>query len=843
LLNPAIGNPRPFTFKKIPKVLEGEDSSWHRRTPKSSLASMQLDRAIPLLLGLSAAFCIPARPAVPPSENAAVRPWVRTADLDIGESQEITLHDGQMARLKLVGVEEIRDSLRQAVREARVKVEVNGAVLTLTSATYHLPVVAGGVQIDCPITRGHLANSSMGNVWSLQKEARFRLWPAGSSWMQPGTFTYPARQRWLASDTQMANEPTFVNGDEAPGQTNVYYHYGLDFGGAEGMVDVVAATDGLVVSAGGRTLPAHTNSPAQARYDVIYIVDGRGWYYRYSHLMTLYVRPGQQVRMGQRIGILGKEGGSGGWSHLHFDITSPQPSGKWGIQDAYAYVWEAWQREDRPKILALARPHRLAVTDAPVWLEGGNSWSATGPIKRYDWTFTDGTTATGPRVKRRYERPGTYSEILKVTDAAGAEAWDFAVVQVYDPARAKSLPPTIHAACYPTRYVRAGEPVTFKVRTFRTQHGQEAWDFGDGTPPERVHSDGNANVHAKDGYAVTEHRYTQAGHYLARVERSNERGETAVAHLAVEVGEAFRPRTRVSIHQDHWRINGRPTDGGTRAEGLLMNARMVNAIFEDRRRPDFDPEANTDRFLEKIPDYAAHGVRAFTVGLQGGTPGYEGALNSAFAPDGSLREPYLARARRVVEACDRQGLVVILGCYYQRQDQVLADETAVRAGVVHVAEWVQRCGFRNVLLEIANEFGHGGFDHPLIRATEGEVELIRLAKKTAPGLLVSASGLGGGTNPDRLAEAADFLLIHFNNTKLAEIPARIRALKKYGKPIVCNEDDKQGEEAARAAELCVANGASWGLMLSRLNQYFPFEFHGAADDPVVYKRLRDLTSP
>ena len=142
-----------------------------------------------------------------------------------------------------------------------------------------------------------------------------------------------------------------------------------------------------------------------------------------------------------------------------------------------------------------------------------------------------------------------------------------------------------------------------------------------------------------------------------------------------------------------------------------MNVRMVNAVFEDRRKPDFDPEAITDRFLAHLPDYAAHGVRAFTLCLQGGMPGYEGAAQLGVRPDGSLREPYLARVQRVIEACDRQGLVVILGCYYQRQDQVLADEAAVRAGVVNVAHWIRRSGFRNVVLEIANEFDHGGFDH------------------------------------------------------------------------------------------------------------------------------------
>ena len=67
--------------------------------------------------------------------------------------------------------------------------------------------------------------------------------------------------------------------------------------------------------------------------------------------------------------------------------------------------------------------------------------------------------------------------------------------------------------------------------------------------------------------------------------------------------------------------------------------------------------------------------------------------------------------------------------------------------VVNVGEWIKGRGYRNVVLEVANEFDHDGFDHRLIRTVEGEVELIRLAKKTAPGLLVSTSGLGHGAIP------------------------------------------------------------------------------------------------
>jgi murein DD-endopeptidase MepM/ murein hydrolase activator NlpD len=481
----------------------------------------------------------------------------QVVDLNIGEAQDVGLADGTRVRAKLLSVQESRDTPRQAVRQARVEVELNGQPVVLTSATYNLPVTAAGVQVDCPITRGYIAKSFSGvagflqnsdqpgadrsvkqNVWGLLKDARLRIWPAGSPWIEPDTFRYPLRQRWFASHTQMANEPTFVDGGEDPAAKTIYYHYGLDFGGAEGMVDVVAATAGLVVSSGNDILPGHEGTPAAPRYDVVYLRDERGWYYRYSHLQTIdsSVRPGARVAIGQKIGVLGKEGGSGGWSHLHFDISSRQASGLWGIVDGYAFVWEAYLREFSPQIIAVARPHHLICAGEKIMLDGSKSWAASQRLTRFEWTFTDGTTAEGPTVERTYTEPGFYSEVLKVTDEDGNVDYDFAVVDVLSKSASPDhLPPTIHPTFAPTMDIRAGDPVTFQVRSFGTTFGNETWDFGDGTAKVDVKSDGNVEALARHGYAVTEHRFAQPGHYVVRVERKNQRGERAVGHLHLRV--------------------------------------------------------------------------------------------------------------------------------------------------------------------------------------------------------------------------------------------------------------------------------------------------------------------
>ena len=88
---------------------------------------------------------------------------------------------------------------------------------------------------------------------------------------------------------------------------------------------------------------------------------------------------------------------------------------------------------------------------------------------------------------------------------------------------------------------------------------------------------------------------------------------------------------------------------------------------------------------------------------------------------------------------------------------------------MNVAQWIRTNRFHNVFLEIANEYGHGGFDHHSLKTAQGQAELIGLAKKTAPGLLVSTSGLGGGTLDETVARTADFLL-HCEREGIAFIP-------------------------------------------------------------------------
>ena len=250
----------------------------------------------------------------------------------------------------------------------------------------------------------------------------------------------------------------------------------MDFGGTEGVTEILSAVDGIVVSRGKDVLPGYEplmkgtddcEPLLRNQTDAVYLKDARGWYYRYCHLKEFdpAIRPGAKVRCGQVVGLVGKEGPSGGWSHLHFEIRTLQPSGRWGNQDSYAFLWKSYIEQYKPKVLAIARPMQRAKAGEQVILDGSRSWAAKG-IARYDWQLTDGHAAYGPIVKKVYEHPGIYSEILKVTDHKGNIDYDFAVVRVGDAATGKT-PATLDANFHPTQNIRPGDEITFTCRCIR----------------------------------------------------------------------------------------------------------------------------------------------------------------------------------------------------------------------------------------------------------------------------------------------------------------------------------------------------------------------------------------
>jgi hypothetical protein len=318
-------------------------------------------------------------------------------------------------------------------------------------------------------------------------------------------------------------------------------------------------------------------------------------------------------------------------------------------------------------------------------------------------------------------------------------------------------------------------------------------------------------------------------------------GAAALAH------SADRRRTEVSIRGDEFLINGRPTyEGrkfrGSKIQGLLINSRMVQGIFDDLnpatrdrwKYPDtgaWDAERNVREFLAAMPVWRKHGLLSFTINLQGGSPeGYSKEQpwhNSAVTDDGSLRPEFMARLARILDRADELGMAPIVGIYYFGQDQRLRDEATVSRGVENATDWLLDKGYRNILLEINNECDVGAYDHAILKPPRVH-ELIELARARNRGgrrLLVGTSYRGNGLPTENVVKVSDFVLLHGNGVK---DPARIREMVAYTRrlpsyrpmPILFNEDDHfDFEKPDNNMWSAVQSYASWGYFDPCKNDY------------------------
>ncbi|MBM3499751.1 MAG: hypothetical protein FJX74_13910 [Armatimonadetes bacterium] len=309
--------------------------------------------------------------------------------------------------------------------------------------------------------------------------------------------------------------------------------------------------------------------------------------------------------------------------------------------------------------------------------------------------------------------------------------------------------------------------------------------------------------------------------------------------------------TVVTIVGDDFHLNGAPTyEGclweGHRVEGLLMNSRMVQGIFDDENPetrhlwayPDtgeWDPERNPREFIAAMPAWREHGLLSFTIDLQGGGPiygkpwPYDLYVNSAYDPQGSLKPAYMDRLARILRRADELGMAPILSLAYFGMDHRYIDSPdAARTMTDNVVDWLTTLGLRNVLIEIANE-------RMGIQTKAGEVlalELIpRMRARWAaqhpngePLYLSTAHGGGGALAPRDLVEIADFVLLHGNGQSPEQHVAMIEATRKAiaevrGRPdaipIVFNEagpwwETDRMNKWMEAMRECVRRHVSWG---------------------------------
>jgi hypothetical protein len=292
-------------------------------------------------------------------------------------------------------------------------------------------------------------------------------------------------------------------------------------------------------------------------------------------------------------------------------------------------------------------------------------------------------------------------------------------------------------------------------------------------------------------------------------------------------------KTNITIQDTDFYTNGELIYKGRfheerRVEGLLINSRMVQAIFDDENPitagnwvyPDtheWDPERNTDEFCQALPIYKDHGLIAVTVGLQGGGPIYdpkiyEHYINSAFEWDGSLKSNYFTRLKKILSRADNLGMVVILNYFYSQQNRNFIDEESIKKATQLATEWILERGFQNILVDINNEIQIG----KSILQSEGIHKLVDIIQNTSldgKRLLVGTSTHPhDNLPPGKWSETVDFFLPHGNDSPPNKLREEIHQLKNWEpftirpRPILINEDSVD----IRNLDISVAEGVSWG---------------------------------
>jgi len=293
-------------------------------------------------------------------------------------------------------------------------------------------------------------------------------------------------------------------------------------------------------------------------------------------------------------------------------------------------------------------------------------------------------------------------------------------------------------------------------------------------------------------------------------------------------------KTTIEIDGEKILINGKPSYEGIEykghsIEGLIMNSRMIQAITDDEnpvtRRlwvyPDtniWDPERNTNEFCKNLPEYRKYGLLGITVGLQGGGSIYEPSVwnnceMSAFKQDGSLKKDWLNRLLKVLETADSCGIVVIVNYFYWKNIRLIFEKNIIKA-VETATDWLLRTGFKNILVDIANECGEGW--KPEICRPSQIHKLINIAKSITLNnrrLLVGCSTGGDNLQTEEWLESEDIFFPHGNGNTPEILKQRLTKIrqtssyKKRPRPLIINEDgvDLLNLEAA------IESHASWGF--------------------------------
>ncbi len=290
--------------------------------------------------------------------------------------------------------------------------------------------------------------------------------------------------------------------------------------------------------------------------------------------------------------------------------------------------------------------------------------------------------------------------------------------------------------------------------------------------------------------------------------------------------------------------------------GLLFNARFIQGIFDNKNPKtqdtynrfgrNFDPETNTDEMINSLQEWYDAGLRAITLGLQGGGPCFTeewwaSVETKSFSKDGKTFDPaWKKRLEKVLKACDEMGMLVIVSILYQAQANYFDDGVAIVEAVKTASKLLSELNYTNVIIEVANEMEVGNFSKiPTVSNPDCMAHLIDLAKEYSNNKFAVGCSGGGGVAYKSVVEHSDIVLVHGNGlSRESYYKFLVRAREMApDKPIVCNEDSQMFP----MLDLCRQTHTSWGYYNNMTKQEPPVSWGiTRGEDEYFAKRLTML---
>ena len=280
-------------------------------------------------------------------------------------------------------------------------------------------------------------------------------------------------------------------------------------------------------------------------------------------------------------------------------------------------------------------------------------------------------------------------------------------------------------------------------------------------------------------------------------------------------------------------------DGNPKAQGLLFNARLIQAVFNDvcpkhrhtydRFGKTYDADQNVQELIEALPAWYQAGLRAFTVGIQAGGPIYsfkdwsEMRIKS-FSEDGKSIDPdCLRRLRTIIEAADQLGMLVIVSYFYQGQFQYFRDDDARVEAAKTATKALCEMGYDNIIIEVANEYDTLNFQakDTVLYKHEEMARLIASVREWCGDRFAVGSSNGYRTS-ECVIQASSVSLIHGNTKRRQELHDFVRQVRKWGpdQPIVVNEDSPLQTQV----DVAIEDHFSWGYYNTMTKQEPPCDW-------------------